>query len=83
MIAHISFTIRSDLEATVRTAEERLRHGDAVELHLKFRGAEMAHTAIGFELIHRALFQLATVGRIDSEPKLLGRNIRAMLSPLR
>ena len=83
MIAHIEFSIRCDFDAKVRAAEERLRRGDAVELHLKFRGREMAHTPLGFELLHRALFRLTTVGRIDSEPKLIGRNIRATVSPVR
>ena len=83
MTAHIEFNLDSDLAATVRAAEARLREGDAVDLHLKFRGREMAHTAIGFELIRRALFQLATVGRLDSEPKLIGRNIHATLAPIR
>jgi translation initiation factor IF-3 len=83
MMAHIEFNLDSDLAETVRAAEERLRSGAVVERHLKFRGREMAHTAIGAELFRRALFQLATSGRLDSEPKLIGRNMRATLSPLR
>ena len=83
MTARIEFNLHSDLSATVRVAEEHLREGDAVDLHLKFRGREMAHTAIGLELVRRVVFQLATVGSVTSEPRLVGRNLHVTLAPLR
>ena len=83
MITQVELSTRSDFDVQVRDAEDQLRRGRTVQLRFKFLGREMAHTEIGFDVIHRALFRLATVGRTDAEPKLVGRNIRATLAPFR
>lgn len=84
-IKEIEFTARieqNDFYTKLRHAEEFLAHGNKVKLRLKFRGREMAHTEIGFDVVKRAVSELAGMGHPDSEPKLLGRNINVMLSPL-
>lgn len=53
-----------------------------VKIVLKFRGREMAHTEIGFQLIERFLKDIAPYGHPDANPKLMGRAITVMLSPL-
>jgi translation initiation factor IF-3 len=53
-----------------------------VKLRLKFRGREMAHTEMGFEVMKKALGELETMGHPDSDPKLNGKQINVMLSPL-
>ncbi|HEY1110667.1 MAG TPA: translation initiation factor IF-3, partial [Opitutaceae bacterium] len=47
-----------------------------------FRGREMAHTELGFDVMKRAVADLVTMGHADSEPKLIGRNIHVMITPL-
>lgn len=84
-LKEIEFTVRiekHDFETKVRHAEEFLDHGNKVKLRLKFRGREMAHTEMGFDVINRALKELETMGHPDSEPKLTGKQINVMLSPL-
>ena len=71
-----------DLETKLRHAEEFLFHGNKVKMKLKFRGREMAHTEIGFEIVKKALADLDMIGHPDSEARLNGRNIIVMLSPL-
>ena len=51
-------------------------------MRLKFRGREMAHTELGFGVMKRAVADLAGMGHPDAEPKLIGRNIHVMLTPL-
>jgi translation initiation factor IF-3 len=53
-----------------------------VKVALKFRGREMAHTEIGFQVVQRFLAELAAYGHPDFEPRLLGRGINVMVSPL-
>jgi len=53
-----------------------------VKLVLKFRGREMAHTEFGFQLIDKFLKDTAPYGHPDLNPKLVGRAITVMLSPL-
>jgi translation initiation factor IF-3 len=84
-IKEIEFTARiadGDFFTKARHAEEFLAHGNKVKLRLKFRGREMAHTEIGFAVMTRAVAELAGMGHPDAEPKLIGRNIHVMLTPL-
>jgi translation initiation factor IF-3 len=84
-IKEIEFTARieqHDYETKLRHAEQFLNHGNKVKMRLKFRGREMAHTELGFDVMKRAVADLAGMGHPDSEPKLIGRNIHVMLTPL-
>ena len=53
-----------------------------VKVTLKFRGREMAHTEFGFQVVQKFLTDIAAYGHPDFEPKLIGRGINAMISPL-
>jgi len=84
-IKEIEFSARiaeNDFFTKLRHAEEFLHHGNKVKLRLKFRGREMAHTEIGFKVMTRAVSELAGMGHPDADPKLIGRNIHVMLTPL-
>jgi translation initiation factor IF-3 len=53
-----------------------------VKVALKFRGREMAHTEFGFQVINKFVENIAPWGHPDFTPKLVGRNINLMISPL-
>jgi translation initiation factor IF-3 len=53
-----------------------------VKLTLRFRGREMAHQDIGFQTVNSFIKDLAPFGHPDSPPKLIGRGINVMMSPL-
>lgn len=53
-----------------------------VKVTLKFRGREMAHKEFGFQQVQKFLAELAPWGHPDFEPKLIGKGINAMISPL-
>ena len=53
-----------------------------VKLALRFRGREMAHQEIGFQVVKKFIQALGLYGHPDAEPKLIGRGIHVMLSPL-
>jgi translation initiation factor IF-3 len=83
-LKEIEFTVRiekHDFETKVRHAEEFLDHGNKVKFRLKFRGREMAHTEIGFEVMKKALDEIAGMGHADSVPKLMGKQINVMITP--
>ncbi|HXA80388.1 MAG TPA: translation initiation factor IF-3 [Opitutaceae bacterium] len=84
-IKEIEFSARiaeNDFFTKIRHGEEFLSHGNKVKLRLKFRGREMAHTEIGFDVMKRAVAELAGMGHPDNDPRLIGRNIHVMLTPL-
>ena len=53
-----------------------------VKVVLKFRGREMAHTEFGFEVIKKFVTDIEPYGHPDFQPKLVGRSITLMISPL-
>jgi translation initiation factor IF-3 len=53
-----------------------------VKVTLKFRGREMAHTEFGFQVVQKFLAEIAPYGHQDFEPKLIGRGINVMITPL-
>jgi translation initiation factor IF-3 len=53
-----------------------------VKVTLRFRGREMAHTEFGFQVVSKFLDDITPYGHRDAEPKLIGRGINVMISPL-
>jgi translation initiation factor IF-3 len=53
-----------------------------VKVALKFRGRENAHTEVGFEVIKKFIADIAPYGHPDFQPKLVGKAINLMVSPL-
>jgi translation initiation factor IF-3 len=71
-----------DLGIKVQHAVDFLCEDMKVKVALKFRGREMQHTEFGFEVIKKFVAEIAPFGHPDFEPKLVGRAINLMISPL-
>jgi translation initiation factor IF-3 len=71
-----------DYATKLRNAEQFLFKGMKAKMMLIFRGREMQHQELGRELVARIRKDLEHVGSADAEPKLVGRNINLMLTPL-
>lgn len=71
-----------DLGVKVGHAIDFLCEDMKVKVTLKFRGREMAHTEYGFQVIRRFLTEITAYGHPDFDPKLMGRAINVMISPL-
>jgi len=71
-----------DLTVKIGHAVDFLCEDMKVKVTLKFRGREMAHTEFGFQVIRKFLEQIAPYGHPDSQPKLIGKAINVMISPL-
>lgn len=71
-----------DLGIKVMHAVDFLCEDMKVKAALKFRGREMAHTEVGFQVINKFLAEIALYGQPDFPPKLIGRGINVMVSPL-
>ena len=53
-----------------------------LKISLRYRGREMAHKELGFQLVERFLKELNAFGHPDAAPKLAGRSLNVMVSPL-
>jgi translation initiation factor IF-3 len=71
-----------DYMIKVRHAEEFLDKGNKVKAQLQFRGREMAHKELGYGLMQRLKTDLVTMGQVEMEPKLMGKSISMVISPL-
>lgn len=84
-LKEVKFRVRTgehDYMTKLRHAEEFLDKGNKVKLTLTYRGRENEHKELGFETINRAIKDLSGVGVADAPPRLMGRNLNALLSPL-
>jgi translation initiation factor IF-3 len=71
-----------DLGVKLTHAVDFLCEDMKVKVVLKFRGREMAHTEYGFQLVQKFLTDITPYGHPDAPPKMLGRAINVMISPL-
>jgi len=71
-----------DLGVKISHAIDFLCEDMKVKVTLKFRGREMAHTEFGFQVIQKFLTDISPYGHPDFEPKLIGKGINVMISPL-
>ncbi len=70
-----------DYDVKMRSVLKFLGEGDKVKITLRFRGREMAHQQLGLELLHRVAADVGDTGKVDSMPKLEGRQMVMMISP--
>ena len=71
-----------DYGTKMRHAEDFLWKGMKVKVVMAFRGREMQHQDLGKALVKSIREDLKLVGVADAEPKLIGKNITMMLTPL-
>lgn len=71
----------NDFNVKLRNGQKFLRDGDRLKVTIRFRGREMAHTAIGEELLNKFAAGCADLAGVDKAPKLEGRNMSVFLSP--
>ncbi len=71
-----------DYKIKVHHAEEWLQKGCKVKACVTFRGREMAHQEFGKALIQRFVKDCSLFSTADSIPRMMGRRLNVLLSPL-
>ena len=71
-----------DYNIKLARAEQFLEQGNKVRVRLQFRGRENAHREIGFEVLTKVGEDLKGMAHVDQAPRLAGRAVTMMLSPL-
>jgi translation initiation factor IF-3 len=72
-----------DYEVKMRSVSKFLGEGDKVKVTLRFRGREMAHLELGRELLERIAGDIEPIAKIESMPKMEGRQMIMVVSPQR
>jgi len=70
-----------DYDTKMKAARRFLDEGDKVKMTLRFRGREMAHQELGLQLLFRVRDDLSGEAKVESEPRLEGRQMIMILAP--
>ena len=71
-----------DYNFKIKNAQRFLTIGDKVNFTVQFRGREMQHTDLGYDLMKRITEDTASLGKIEVKPKFEGRQIIMIIHPL-
>ncbi len=72
-----------DYDVKMRSVMKFLEGGDKVKVTLRFRGREMAHAELGRRLLERVAGDIEEIGKIESMPRLEGRQMVMLINPLK
>ncbi len=70
-----------DYNVKMKSMERFFGEGDKVKVTLRFRGREMAHQQLGRELLLRVKADTEEIAKVESEPRLAGRQMVMVLAP--
>jgi len=78
-------TDTNDYDVKMRNVFKFLDNGDKCKVTLRFRGREMAHLNLGRKLLERVAADVteAGLGKVDSIPKMEGRQMVMMINPVK
>ena len=71
-----------DYNFKIKNAQKFLKKGDKVKFTVRFKGREMQHTHLGNNLMERIINDTASLGKVELQPKLEGRQIVMVIQPL-
>jgi len=69
----------NDLEIKLRKIREFLSVGHKVKILIFFRGREMAHQELGYEMIDKIATQLEEYAVVEQKPQMNGRNLSIVI----
>ncbi|MEO0623433.1 MAG: translation initiation factor IF-3 [Pseudomonadota bacterium] len=70
-----------DYDVKMRSVNKFLGEGDKVKVTLRFRGREMAHQELGRDLLQRVAVDIEELGKVESMPKMEGRQMTMVIAP--
>lgn len=70
-----------DVNVRIKNALKFLKQGNKVKISIRFKGRQMAHTRLGFDVMNNFASRLEGECVIESRPKLDGRNMMMIIAP--
>lgn len=68
-----------DLEIKLRKVKEFLAEGHKVRIQIFYRGREMAHKELGYDMINKITTMLEDVAVAEQSPQMAGRNLSIVI----
>ena len=70
-----------DYGTKMKAVAKFIGEGDKVKMTLRFRGRELAHQQLGMSLLQRVAEDIAEVAKVESYPRMEGRQMLMVLAP--
>jgi len=70
-----------DLGVKARNADKFLKSGDKVKVTIRFRGREMAHPEVGYEVMEKFVSLLTAEAVVERKPTLEGNHMIMVVAP--
>ena len=70
-----------DYDVKMRAMRRFFEEGDKVKVTLRFRGRELAHQEIGFNLLKRVQADADPIAKVEQSPKMEGRQMIMVMAP--
>jgi len=70
-----------DYDVKMRAMHKFIGEGDKVKVTLRFRGRELSHQQLGMDLLRRVQEDIAEVAKVESWPRMEGRQMLMVVAP--
>ena len=72
---------KHDYDVKLKAVSKFIGGGNKVKISLRFRGREMEHQNLGFDLLKKLTNEVANFAKVEIPPKSEGRQIMMVLVP--
>ena len=73
---------KHDYNVKIKAVSKFIGGGNKVKISMRFRGREMEHKELGFNLLHKLTEEVASFAEVEIRPKSEGRQIMMVLVPV-
>jgi translation initiation factor IF-3 len=70
-----------DYDVKMRSIKRFFDEGDKVKVTLRFRGRELSHQELGWQVLQRVKTDTEPIAKVESEPRMEGRQMVMVLAP--
>lgn len=74
-------TEEHDYQVKLKKIKQFTEKGSKVKVTVRFRGRELAHKENGMEQLQRIVSDMEGLAKVDSKPRMEGRQMHMLLSP--
>lgn len=69
-----------DLETKANQTKKFIENGDKVKVSVRFRGRELGHKNLGYELLDKFMELVKDVAKVEKKPQMEGRSLVMFIS---
>jgi translation initiation factor IF-3 len=84
IVKEVKFSVtvdEHDYQTKKNQAVRFLTEGDKVKASLRFKGRQMAHRELGYNIINRLIQDIGDAGTVEFMPRMEGTTLHAILAP--